>query len=151
MKALIIALALIVTGTASAEVKVITPVLFQSASTYVPSTKVCTANGNIYHKTKATIEVTNCDESSSGYDYNCKTVSKALVQPMKSKAQRCAKYESDSSGGDCLVWESYALNQGVTGKITVYASEKAADQNQGGKVTTFAIPACKGAGPVPAN
>ena len=49
---------------------------FQSASTFVPSNKVCLGNGNIYHKTKATITVTDCDHGSS----NCVTQTRRLEQ-----------------------------------------------------------------------
>lgn len=144
MKSMIIVLALLAVGTASAgEYSVMSKVVFQSASTFVPANKVCTQSGNIFHKTKSSIEVPYCDESDSGSKSNCKIVAKPLVQPMKSKAQRCAKFESDSSGGDCLVWETYTLNQGKSGKITVYVSKDAYEAGSSPvAVKTFAIPSC---------
>jgi hypothetical protein len=146
MKALVIIASALFAFTASAGEYSTATVLFQSASTYVPAAKVCRDGNYLKHKTKAAIDVTTCDESSSGYDYNCKTVSKTLVQPVVSTAQRCKTFEPDSSGGDCLVWESYTLNQAAV-KVWVYNSKKDMEDGRNGSVKgKYTIPACANGG-----
>lgn len=108
---------------------------FQSASTWVPSNKVCLSNGNIYHKTKATITVTDCDHGTS----NCVTQTRRLEQPMVSTAQRCAQFRGD----DCVAYETYTLKQGPTATVQIYSSFKAYEDGRTPNSTQkFTIPAC---------
>ncbi len=142
MKALvIIASALFAFTAAAGEYSKPSSVVFQSASTYVPATKVCRDGNVLKHKTKATIEIEICDESDSGSEYNCKTVSKALVQPVVSTAYRCESY----SGSDDQVCEkqvAYTLNQAQV-NVWTYSSKKNMSDGKGGTVTgKFTIPAC---------
>jgi hypothetical protein len=142
MKALLLIASALFAFTASAGEYSKATVTFQAAATWVPAAKVCRDGNVLKHKNKATIEVQYCDESESGYKSNCKTVSKALVQPVVSTAQRCKTFESDSSGGDCLVWETYTLNQAAV-PVWVYPSAKDMSDGRNGSVKgKYTIPAC---------
>lgn len=148
MKALVLIASALFAFTASAgEYSKPASVLFQSASTYVPATKVCRDGDVLKHKTKATIEVEYCNESDSGSKSNCKVVSKVLAQPVVSTAVRCAEFK----GGDdnnCAAWESYTLNQSSV-NIWTYNSKKDANDGDGGRITgKYTIPACATAGGV---
>jgi hypothetical protein len=147
MKVVVIIASALFAFTASAgEYSKPSSVIFQSASTFVPATKVCRDGDVLKHKTKAAIELEICEESDSGSKYNCKTVSRPLAQPVVSTAQRCAQYESDSNGGDCLAWETYTLNQASV-KVWTYLSKKDMADGRNGSVTgTYTIPACATAG-----
>jgi hypothetical protein len=148
MKALVLIASALFAFTASAGEYSKSTVTFQAAATWVPASKVCRDGNVLKHKTKATVEVKYCDESGSGYDFNCKIVSKALVQPVVSTAQRCAKFESDSSGGDCLAWETYTLNQAAV-PVWVYNNKKDMEDGRNGSLKgKFTIPACATGGGV---
>ena len=67
-------------------------VLFQSASTYVPATKVCRDGDTLKPKGKSSITYETCDESESGSKYNCKMVTEILLQPVVSTAYRCDEF-----------------------------------------------------------
>ncbi len=151
MKALLLALSLVSASAFGAgEFTTYSKVIFQSASTYVPSNKVCTAGGYIYHKTKAAISFEQCSGGSNDRA-NCVIVTRPLVQPMQSTAQRCAQFTGHDDK-NCARWETYALNQGVTGKMLSYSSRKSfEDGDAAAKVTAFAIPACGQTPVVPAN
>ena len=143
MKALILIASALFAFTASAgEYSKPSSVLFQSASTYVPAAKVCRDGNTLKHKTKATIEVQYCDESSSGSDYNCKVVSKPLAQPVVSTAYRCESY-TGTDDKDCAKQVAYKLDQS---KVTVwfYNSKKDMEDGDNGWTngTKFTIPAC---------
>lgn len=116
---------------------------FQAASTFVQATKVCRNGDMLQHVSKDETSVEICDESDSGSEYNCRIVSKPLIQPVVSTAQRCAKTASDSSNGRCLVWETYTLNQSSV-KVISYNSLKEMEDGRNGKVTgKFVIPSCR--------
>lgn len=117
---------------------------FQSASTFVRANEVCQKNGNLYSTKSATVSVDYCNDHGS----NCKTVTKALVQPMNATAQRCAKFSND----ECVAWETYALNQGPKAKISFYSDAKSYEDGDAAVSTaSFTLPVCGTAAPVPAN
>jgi hypothetical protein len=109
---------------------------FQSASTWVPSNKVCQNGGMLYHKTKPYIEVTVCEEGNK----DCRTSVRRLEQPMVGSAERCAKWNGD----DCVAYETYVLKQGPSAKAEVYASYNDYEDGRSPKsVTKFQLPACE--------
>lgn len=140
MKSLVLLVSSVVAFSAFAGEYSVSKVYFQSAATWVKAENVCRAGNVLKHKTKASVQVAYCDDN----DANCTYVTKALVQPVVSTAQRCAKFESDSSGGDCLVWETYTLNQASV-KIYTYADS---DSNEFSVTGMYTIPACKTGGGV---
>lgn len=114
-------------------------VLFQSASTWVPALKVCRDGNYLKHKKKDYIAVEYCESDSNR---NCKVVHKRLLQPVVSVAKRCAK----TMGDNCVVWESYPLDQSKV-KVFTYTSEHNMEEGRGGRLNgTYTIPNCPQSG-----
>lgn len=112
-------------------------VLFQSASTYVPAMKVCRDGDFLRHKTKDYITLRTC----SNPPLDCETIHKRLLQPVVSVAQRCAK-TSGREGNNCVLWESYRLDQSKV-KVFSYSSEQNLIDGKNGRLAgTYTIPAC---------
>ena len=111
-------------------------VKFQSASTFVPSNKVCRNGNMLYHKTKPSLQVTICNDGNT----ECRTETRRLEQPVVSTAQRCAQYNGD----DCVAYETYTLKQGPMATVQTYGSY---DDFEDGRTPLapkkFALPACK--------
>ncbi len=139
--AIVLASALFALTAVAGEYSKPTSVYFQSAATWVPATKVCRDGNYLKHKTQATIDIEICGESDSGSNYNCKTVSKELLQPVVSTAYRCGAY-SGSDDKTCTEWVPYTLNQASV-KVLTYSSKKNANDGKGGTVTgSYTIPGC---------
>lgn len=109
---------------------------FQSASTFVPSNKVCRNGSTLFHKTKEFLQVTICDDGGT----DCRTETRRLEQPVVSTAKRCAKYVDDN----CVAYEMYTLKQGPTATVSTYASYNDFEDGRTPLATKkFALPACK--------
>lgn len=111
---------------------------FQSASTYVPATKVCRAGDFLKHRSKEFITVTVChSENGNG---NCEVVRKRLHQPVVSMAQRCAQHIAGDQ--ECTVWESYRYDQSRV-RVMGYNSQRDMEEDDNGRmIGWYKIPAC---------
>ena len=148
MKAIVLALSLLVSGTAFANYTSVSRINFQSASTSVPANKVCQANGMFFHKTKAAIAVDYC---SNDAETNCTTVYKALAQPIKSTKTVCV---ADQGRDDqrCVATKVVAYNQSTVATVSTYRTQDDAVRGISPiKTSTFVIPACAKNPPVKAN
>ena len=148
MKAIVLALSLLVSGTAFANVTEVSKILFQSASTWVPANKVCHADGMFFHKTKSAIAVEYC--SNSRGTGNCETVYRSLIQPIKSTKDVCVKTTGREK--NCVATKTVAYNQSLTATVATYRGADDAVKGIGPvKTSTFTIPACAKKAPVDAN
>ena len=143
MKALVLIASALFAFTASAGEYSKSTVTFQAAATWVSAKNVCRDGNVLKHKTKETVEVEYCEESESGYKHDCKIVSRPLIQPVMSTAQRCKVFAPDSSGGYCVTWETYTLNQSSVA-VWFYKSKKDMDEGSKGWTngTRYTIPSC---------
>ena len=131
----IIGALLTVTAAQAGEYSHYSRVNFQSASTFVPSNKVCRNAGMLYHKTKPTLQVSICDDNNA----NCRTETRRLEQPVVSSAKRCAQYDGD----DCVAYEMYTLKQGPTASVQIYSSYEDYEDGRTPKSSKkFTLPAC---------
>ena len=135
MKTLMIIASILIAGTAMAgEYTDYGRITFQKASTWVPANKVCSQGGFLYHKTKEFVAVDYCDDDNN----NCKTVYKALVQPVNSTRQRCSKMEDD----ECVAWTTVSFVQGTV-KADVYESMSALHDDEAPKSSfSYTVDAC---------
>lgn len=142
MKTLMIIASLLMSGVASADYYAGDKIEFQAESAFVSAvlSKSLCLDGDTYRAT-----ITKCGEwkeSNGGETTTCvKYVKVEGAQPVVSTRQRCAQYESDSSGGDCIAWETVPYVQKPTRNVQLIQ-----DSNTGAdkviKTFSVTVPAC---------
>ncbi len=143
MKLFILLAAVIGMNVASANAGYVTgdKILFQADSTFVSAvfSKSLCLNGDTYEAT-----INKCAEyRNRGNDEGLECVAFVKVkafQPMVSTRQRCAQFESDSSGGDCAKWETVPFVQNPVRTVQYWAGSD--DSERVVKTAKVTIPAC---------
>ena len=142
MKTVLLALVLLTSSlTAKADFVTGDKIEFQANSTFVSAvfSKTLCVDGNNF---QAVINKCVQRVEQGEREGDClKSVKILATQPLHSTRERCAAYESDSSGGDCARWETVAYNQSPVRTVKFYK-----DSNTGAdtlvKTISVTIPAC---------
>ena len=113
---------------------------FQGVSTFVSAAfnKSLCLDGDTYNAV-----VTLCTEweRDSDDDRICVAREKfAVTQPMTSTRQRCAQFEGDNSGGDCIKWVTVPYVQKPVREVKYYRNND--DDSSPYKTEIITIPSC---------